>query len=669
MAWFSNLKIVGRIGLGFAGVLGLLTGLALVTILELREIRVEFGEYDALASDAEMIAELEKDLIYLELHVREYVLAPTDAARAEVAAIQERFGTVLQRARAEIGKPERARLVADIVQREQRYSEGFRTLSSLMAERERLVSETLNQVGPRIRAALSEIMRTASRDGDLASANDAAQAQEHLLLGRLYVSKFLDADDQEALARARDELALAKAAVARLGAGLENPERRALQAQAASDLPVYARIADETGGVIARRNAAAQALMETGAAIHADIKAIRDSVAADRTKLRDEAQTGAENAQALTMMAALGALVIGALLAWRISGSIAGPIRAMTAAMGRLASGDIGTDVPGLARADEVGAMAKAVQVFKENAIERARLEESQAAERAEKERRVAAIERLIESFEAQVTAALADVSGAAEQLGVTARSMAALARDTSDQAGASASAAQHTSGNVQTVASATEEMAASIREIARQVERSTAIAAQAVTEAESTTTAVRGLSDAANRIGEVIELIQNIAAQTNLLALNATIEAARAGDAGKGFAVVANEVKTLATQTARATEDIASQISGVQTATQGTVQAIQSIGRTIVSVNEISAAIAAAIAEQDATTGEITRNVQEAAVGTESVSHTIVQVNAAAGETGAAASQVLSAAEAVAGRARTMRGEVQRFLAGIRAA
>ncbi|MBP2304383.1 HAMP domain-containing protein [Azospirillum melinis] len=356
-------------------------------------------------------------------------------------------------------------------------------------------------------------------------------------------------------------------------------------------------------------------------------------------------------------------------VAWMIVSTVIRPIQAITSVMGRLADRDMTVSIDGTARGDELGAMARAVQVFKDNMIEADRLAAVEAAEQQAKMRRAQAIERLLTGFENSSTAALRTVAAAASELDATAHSMSAMAQQTSTQATVVASAAEQTSANVQTVATATEEMASSIREIGTQIARSADIAGKAVSEASQTSDAVRSLAEAAQKIGEVVGLITDIASQTNLLALNATIEAARAGEAGKGFAVVASEVKSLAGQTAKATEEIASQIGAIQQTTQGVVTAITGIGGTIGSINDITTAIAAAIEEQGAATNEISRNVQQAATGTQEVTTSIVQVTQAAGEAGNAAGQVLTAAGELSRQAELMRRDVETFLGDIKAA
>ena len=332
-------------------------------------------------------------------------------------------------------------------------------------------------------------------------------------------------------------------------------------------------------------------------------------------------------------------------------------------AMRRLADGDSNALVPGLGRRDEAGTMAAAVAVFKENMIRAAELAAAAQAEEAAKQRRVEAVARATDAFRGDIGGLLDVVSRASDGMKGSAQSVSAAAEQSSRQATAVAAASEQASTNVQTVASAAEELSSSISEISRQVAESSRIATEAVREAEATNHRVEGLAQAARKIGEVVALITDIAEQTNLLALNATIEAARAGEAGKGFAVVAAEVKNLANQTARATEDIGSQIGAIQTATQEAVSAIRGIGKTIARIDGIASGIAAAVEEQGAATQEIARNVVQAAAGTQEVSSNIAGVSSAAADTGRAASAVLNAAAEVGRQADAVRGRVSRFL------
>jgi methyl-accepting chemotaxis protein len=371
----------------------------------------------------------------------------------------------------------------------------------------------------------------------------------------------------------------------------------------------------------------------------------------------------------------IGALVGAALLlvvgmSLLLGRSILRPIAGMTTAMRKIAEGDTAIAIPARERGDEVGAMAHSVQIFKDNMIEAIRLRGEQEELKLQGEAdKKGVLSRLADDFESGVRRSLDTLAGAASQMKAASTSMSATAEEASLQATTVAAVAEQATSNVQTVAAATEELSASVSEIGRQVTQSTQIAGQAVEEANRTNITVQGLSAAAQKIGDVVKLISDIASQTNLLALNATIEAARAGDAGKGFAVVASEVKSLASQTAKATEEISAQVAAMQGATAEAVQAIESIGGTISAINEIATAIAFAVEQQGSATLEIARNVHEAAQGTGKVSSNILGVNQAAGKTGAAANQVLASAEQLSGQAAQLRADVDRFLVNIRAA
>lgn len=383
----------------------------------------------------------------------------------------------------------------------------------------------------------------------------------------------------------------------------------------------------------------------------------------------NEGQATYQSAKWMTIVAIFfcGLLCLGSALA--IIRGVVKPIRGVSDTVGRLAAGDLDVLVAGADRKDEVGLMARSLEVFRRNAIEARRIAAEQEGERAAKEARASRLADLVGGFEARIGALTEALASGSTELEATARSMTDTAAGTNEQAAIVANAAEQASAGLQTTASAAEELTTSIHEITRQVAQSASITERAVVDAQRTDMIVRALSEGADKIGQVVGLITSIAGQTNLLALNATIEAARAGDAGKGFAVVASEVKNLANQTAKATEEIGAQVGQIQSATKEAVSAISGIVGTITEVSTIATTIASAVEQQGAATAEISRNVQQIAGATQDVTGSIAGVTQAANETGVAANQVLGAAGTLSQQAEGLASEVNTFLSGVRAA
>lgn len=364
----------------------------------------------------------------------------------------------------------------------------------------------------------------------------------------------------------------------------------------------------------------------------------------------------------LTVLLALG-------VGLGVGRAIAKPIQSITAVMKTLAGGNMEVEITHRDRKDEVGEMARTVQIFKENMLLNQSLEAEQARVRQERDRRAVRMEELVAQFQKNMLEVVQVVGASAQDMQTTAQSMSSIAQNTSKQAGDVTVSAGEASSNVQAVASAAEELHASITEIGHRVTESSRLASTAVAETKKTDATVETLAAAAQKISQVVGLINAIASQTNLLALNATIEAARAGEAGKGFAVVASEVKNLATQTAKATEDIAAQVSEMQSVTAGTVSAIREIGATITQLNEIATTIAAAVEEQTAATNEIARSVEQTSAGTQAVSLSIAKVRESATQTGVVSTKVLESGNELARQGDSLRRLVESFIENVRTA
>ncbi|WP_035694656.1 methyl-accepting chemotaxis protein, partial [Bradyrhizobium liaoningense] len=398
---------------------------------------------------------------------------------------------------------------------------------------------------------------------------------------------------------------------------------------------------------------------------------LRSDLTADQQRIEASANSTIVETEQLMLMLALGGLAVGTVLALWLGNGISRPMIAMCKAMRELASGNFDVVLPGLGRKDEIGEMAGAVEEFKVQAVAKAERDAaaSEVQNREQAASRRAELIRFADDFESAVGAIVSNVSASAVQLESAASTLTRTAETTQSLSSQVAGVSEQASSNMQSVATATEELSASVEEIGRQVRDSSRIAEAAVVQAKETDGRIGKLSHAAQQIGEVVKLITAIAEQTNLLALNATIEAARAGEAGRGFAVVASEVKSLASQTAKATDEISSHIAGMQGATAESVAAIKEIGATIGQISSISTSIASAVEQQGAATQEIARSVQTVAQGTQTAATDIGEVNRGAAETGSASEEVLDSAKTLSSESTRLRAELDRFMANIRAA
>ncbi len=659
-----------RIWAGFAAVAALTALLGAFSVAGFMSSSKALNELAEMNGDAQLAAEINADMAKAMAATNLY-LASRDPS--QVAEAQRWLGQVdedLGIARREIENPARVANREVIEAGAGVFSGALADVVGLYKERDALVKDSLYVIGSDVRKILTEVNRKATADGAYQVANNAAQAQEFLLLGRLRMMKFLSDNQAADFAEVEANLGRFEAKVGELSQEIEDPNLKKLIGEIGPLATTYIENARRVRDIIGERNVLRdEKLIGNGLTIVDEAGEMKNSAGDDARELSKATVA----AMSKTILGAIGAsvvaLVLAALCGFLIARGITGPLARLVADAEELAEGNTSVAFAEAERKDEIGDVARSVAGFRDGVVERQRLEAEQKAETSRREARNARVAAALKEFETDVQRSLSEVSSAAQNLQSTATMLTENARDTNHQSTTVATASEQASANVQTVAAATEELAASLQEVSSQVTHSATIAGSAATEASRTNTQISGLASVAEDIGEVIALISSIAEQTNLLALNATIEAARAGEAGKGFAVVAAEVKELASQTSKATEEISTKISAIQNETREAVGGIQSISRIVEEMNAVSSAIAASVEEQTAATSEISTNVDQASQGTADVSRSIIRVSAAAGETDQAATSVVGAAEQLTSQAETMRRLVEGFLGEVRAA
>jgi methyl-accepting chemotaxis protein len=665
-----TLRFRGKITLGFAVVLAISAASMGMAYLGFERVSAGVVAYRNSVSESDLAKNIDRELIAYRALARYYVVTgKEDDAKAALAA-EAVLKDAIDQSMKSTTNATRLNQITRLAREFRAFTKIFAAVVKAKRDNELVTQNQLMRSGNLMRYKLDDLPNSVDDDAELAAvALGAKKVAEQFQTAMALVSTFVVNSDQAVAASALARLKFVETALQAIPSADEKvaqavKDASALLAEYRQALTKLVENSKEVDELAVEMAESATEIMKGSNAMKADLLA-------DQQRLDSESDAAISETQRLVVMLALGGFLLGGALAMFLGKGISRPMIAMCKAMRELASGNFDVVLPGLGRRDELGEMAGAVEEFKMQAIAKAERDaaEHDAQNKASAAARRDELIRFADDFEAAVGAIVANVSASAVQLEAAAGTLTRTAETTQTLSSQAAGASEEASSNMQSVATATEELSASVDEIGRQVEESNRIAEAAVVQAEQTDGRIGKLSRAAQEIGDVVKLITAIAEQTNLLALNATIEAARAGEAGRGFAVVASEVKSLASQTAKATDEISSHIAGMQGATQESVAAIKEIGGTIAQISTIASTIASAVQEQGSATQEIARSVQTVAQGTHEAAANIMEVNRGAAETGAASGNVLDSARTLSTESTRLREELDRFMANIRAA
>ncbi len=663
------LRFRAKVMLGFAVILVISSASLGLAYLGFEHVATAVASYRTSVTEADFARNIDRELISYRSLVNYYVVTGKEEDAKAAQAAEASLKGAIDRSRQGTGKAAGREGLDRLAKEFEKFAATFAEILKLKRESALLTQNQLLRDANMLRYKLDDIASSAADAEqpavELGAKQVSTQFQAAVAIANTFVINWDQTVAVSALARLKfveHALQAVSATDEKVVAGLK--EAGALLGEYRQTLSKLVENAKKVDELVTAMSGSAGAIMQGAGSMKADL-------VSDQQRLETETNQIIGETERLIIMLAVGGFALGWFWAVLLGRGISRPMTAMCKAMRELAGGKFDVVLPGLGRKDELGEMASAVEEFKVQAVAKAERDaaDHDARNQAAGATRRAEVIRFADDFEAAVGAIVSNVSASSGRLEHAADTLTRTAENTQRLSGQAAGNSEEASSNVQSVASATEELSVSVDEIGRQVRESSRIAEAAVAQAEQTDGRIGKLSRAAQDIGDVVKLITAIAEQTNLLALNATIEAARAGDAGRGFAVVATEVKSLASQTAKATDEISGHISGMQDATRESVSAIKEIGATIGQIANIASSIATAVEQQGGATQQIARNVQSVAQGTRAASASIVEVNRGATETGSASAEVLNSAKALSSESTRLKAELDRFMANIRAA